>query len=289
MKIGFIGLGNMGSGMSVNLANAGYEVTGFDRNEAVFDILKKNNIKQAISLKQLTIDSDIIFTMLPNGLIVKKVWLELLESIKKQTILVDCSTIDVKTSKEIQSLANKVGVLTLDAPVSGGVVGSNNGTLTFMIGGSNIAYDKITPLFKIMGSKSVFCGPVGTGQAAKICNNMLLAITMIGVGEAFNLGKNLGLDLNKLFDVISTSSASCWAVNTYCPIPNIGPKTPADNKYQPGFSGNLMLKDLTLALQALEDTSTPANFGTQAQNAFQEMVNNNNGDLDFSAIINQKT
>ena len=287
MNIGFVGLGNMGTGMSTNLAKAGYNVICFDSNEDVFDNLHIDNINQAKNLKEVAVNSNIIFTMLPNGSIVKKVWIDIIEYVNKNTILVDCSTIDVKTSKEVQNNANDTGILSLDAPVSGGVVGSKNGTLTFMVGGSEIAYNKIIPFFEIMGNKSVFCGEIGAGQAAKICNNMLLAITMLGVGEAFNLGKNLGLDLNKLFDVMSTSSASCWAVNTYCPLPGIGPKSPADNDYQPGFSANLMLKDLKLAMEALKETKSIANFGTKSHEAFQQMIENDKGKYDFSAIVNE--
>ena len=287
MNIGFVGLGNMGTGMSTNLAKAGHNVICFDSNEDVFDNLHIDNINQAKNLKEVAVNSNIIFTMLPNGSIVKKVWLDIIEYVNKNTILVDCSTIDVKTSKEVQNNANDTGILSLDAPVSGGVVGSKNGTLTFMVGGSEIAYNKIIPFFEIMGNKSVFCGEIGAGQAAKICNNMLLAITMLGVGEAFNLGKNLGLDLNKLFDVMSTSSASCWAVNTYCPLPGIGPKSPADNDYQPGFSANLMLKDLTLAMEALKETKSIANFGTKSHEAFQQMIEKGKGKYDFSAIVNE--
>ena len=287
MKVGFIGIGNMGAGMSINLAEAGHDVMCFDSDDKAFDLLGNKKITKALNLKEIALFNDIIITMLPNGKIVKDVWSEVLKNVDKKTILVDCSTIDVKTSKDIQKRANKNKIFTLDAPVSGGVIGSNAGTLTFMVGGSKVAYEKMIPLFEIMGNKSVFCGDIGTGQTAKICNNMLLAITMIGAGEAFKLGKNLGLDLNKLFEVISTSSASCWAVNTYCPIPNVGPKSPSDNSYVPGFSGNLMLKDLTLALQAIEETGTAAHFGIKSQQAFQKMIDNQNGKLDFSAIINE--
>ena len=175
-------------------------------------------------------------------------------------------------------------MLSLDAPVSGGVGGAENGTLTFMVGGSQKAYNIMLPLFDIMGNKSVLCGSSSTGQVAKACNNMLLAITMIGVGEAFNLGNNLGLEASKLFEILSTSSGSCWAINSYCPIEGVGPKSPADNNFIPGFSSNLMLKDLSIALKALDHTGTSAPFGRKAQENFKKMIENNQGNLDFSAI-----
>ena len=177
-------------------------------------------------------------------------------------------------------------LLSLDAPVSGGVGGAENGTLTFIVGGNEKAYNLMLPLFEVMGKKSVLCGPASSGQAAKACNNMLLATTMIGVGEAFNLGENLGLDLKKLFDVLSTSTGNCWAINTYCPIEGVGPNSPADNNFQPGFSVNLMLKDLTIALKAIKDTNTLAPFGAKSQENFKRMVDDKKGELDFSAIVN---
>ena len=176
--------------------------------------------------------------------------------------------------------------LCLDAPVSGGVIGAENGTLTFMVGGDEEAYELALPLFEIMGNKSVLCGSSSSGQTAKACNNMLLAITMIGVGEAFNLGNNLGLNSEKLFQVLSTSSGSCWAINNYCPVKNIGPNSPADNSFKPGFAASLMLKDLTIALKSIENSGTKAPFGKKAQERFSEMIDDKKGDLDFSAIIN---
>ena len=224
--------------------------------------------------------------MLPNGEIVEKVYESILNKLKPNTLLTDCSTIDVDKAKFLHKKCNKHNLLSLDAPVSGGVVGAENGTLTFMVGGSDEAYNLMLPLFNVMGNKSVLCGSHSSGQAAKACNNMLLAITMIGVGEAFNLGSNLGLDANKLFQILSTSSASCWSINNYCPIENVGPKSPADNNYQPGFSANLMLKDLTIALEAIKNTKTSAPFGRKAKENFEAMVNNQKSALDFSAIIN---
>ena len=285
-RIGFVGLGNMGSKMVINLLQANYEVIGYDINEEFIDKLIPNGIHKASSLNDITDDVDVIITMLPNGEVVKKVFETIIGNLKPDTLLTDCSTIDVQTAKDLHKMCSDKNLLSLDAPVSGGVGGAENGTLTFIVGGNEKAYNLMLPLFEIMGKKSVLCGPASSGQAAKACNNMLLATTMIGVGEAFNLGENLGLDLKKLFDVLSTSTGNCWAINTYCPIEGVGPNSPADNNFQPGFSGNLMLKDLTIALKAIKDTNTLAPFGTKSQENFKRMVDDKKGELDFSAIVN---
>ena len=284
-RIGFVGLGNMGSKMVINLLQANYEVIGYDINEEFIDKLIPNGIHKASSLNDITDDVDVIITMLPNGEVVKKVFETIIGNLKPDTLLTDCSTIDVQTAKDLHKMCSEKSLLSLDAPVSGGVGGAENGTLTFIVGGNDKAYKLMLPLFEVMGKKSVLCGPASSGQAAKACNNMLLATTMIGVGEAFNLGENLGLDLNKLFDVLSTSTGNCWAINTYCPIEGVGPNSPADNNFQPGFSANLMLKDLTIALKAIKETNTSAAFGTKSQENFKRMVNAYKGDLDFSAIV----
>ena len=285
-RIGFIGLGNMGSKMVKNLLQANYEVVGYDINEKLVDELIPNGIQKASSLNGIIDDVDVIITMLPNGEIVKKVFENIISKLRPNTLLTDCSTIDVQTAKDLHKMCSEKNLLSLDAPVSGGVGGAENGTLTFIVGGNEKAYNLMLPLFEVMGKKSVLCGPASSGQAAKACNNMLLATTMIGVGEAFNLGENLGLDLKKLFDVLSTSTGNCWAINTYCPIEGVGPNSPADNNFQPGFSGNLMLKDLTIALKAIKDTNTSAPFGTKSQENFKRMINDEKGELDFSAIVN---
>ena len=284
-RIGFVGLGNMGSKMVINLLQANYEVIGYDINEEFIDKLIPNGIHKASSLNDITDDVDVIITMLPNGEVVKKVFETIIGNLKPDTLLTDCSTIDVQTAKDLHKMCSDKNLLSLDAPVSGGVGGAENGTLTFIVGGNEKAYNLMLPLFEVMGKKSVLCGPASSGQAAKACNNMLLATTMIGVGEAFNLGENLGLDLKKLFDVLSTSTGNCWAINTYCPIEGVGPNSPADNNFQPGFSGNLMLKDLTIALKAIKDTNTSAPFGTKSQENFKRMINDEKGELDFSAIV----
>ena len=283
-KIGFIGLGNMGTRMATLLLEANYEVFGYDINEKFVKQLVPKGLKGASNLGDMSIDIDIIITMLPNGEIVEEVLDSIIDSLRPGTLITDCSTIDVDKAKILHKKCEDKKLLFLDAPVSGGIGGAENGTLTFMVGGTDNAYKIMLPLFEVMGKKSLLCGSYGTGQATKACNNMLLAITMIGVGEAFNLGKNLGLDPQKLFEILSTSTGSCWAINNYCPIKDVGPASPADNNFLPGFSASLMYKDLSIALKTIETTNTSAPFGTKAQENFRNMVDQKQGDLDFSAI-----
>ena len=285
--IGFIGLGNMGKGMSINLAKEKMDVVGYDINRSTYEKLKTQKIELTNSVETLMKKSDIIITMLPDGLAVKNVWSEIIGFSRQGQYLIDCSTIDVKTSRLVQMQANEKGLFTLDAPVSGGVIGADEGTLTFMVGGKSEIYNEIKYLFEIMGKNSILCGEEGSGQSAKICNNMLLASTMIAVGESFNLGKNLGLDLNKLFEVISTSTGSCWAINSYCPIKGIGPISPADKNYEGGFATALMYKDLGLAVDAANETNSSINYGLQTYEKYKKVTENNKGNLDFSNIINE--
>ncbi len=287
IKIGFIGLGNMGKGMSINLSKKNLEIIGYDINPKSINELKNENIQFADDIKSLTKDTKIIITMLPDGRAVNTVWREIIGLSKPGQYLIDCSTIDVKTSRSVQMLAKEKGLFTLDAPVSGGVIGADQGTLTFMVGGNSNIYKDMKFLFEIMGKNSILCGEEGAGQSAKICNNMLLASTMIAVGESFNLGKNLGLDLNKLFEVISTSTGSCWAVNSYCPIKGIGPVSPADRNYAGGFATALMYKDLGLAINAAAETKTKINCGMQTFEKYKQVTKNGKGNLDFSNIINE--
>ena len=286
-KIGFIGLGNMGKGMSINLSKENIEIIGYDINKNAYKDLKDNKILIADNLNNLVNESEIIISMLPDGKAVKKVWSEAITFSTPGKYFIDCSTIDVKTSKSVQMQAKEKGLFTLDAPVSGGVIGADQGTLTFMVGGSSKIYNEMKFLFEIMGKNSILCGDEGSGQSAKICNNMLLASTMIAVGESFNLGKKLGLDLNKLFDVISTSTGSCWAVNSYCPIKGIGPNSPADKDYEGGFATALMYKDLGLAVDAAAETKSNINYGIQTYEKYKQVTENNKGNLDFSNIINE--
>ena len=286
-NIGFIGLGNMGSKMALHLINDGYHVFGYDLNENLIDQLSNQGVIKIKSLSDFAQNIDVIITMLPDGHIVQKVINEILSETKNNPIFIDCSTIDVNNAIALNNFCLTKNIKFLDAPVSGGTKGAENGTLTFMVGGEEAIFTLVSPLLDLMGSKSVYCGNSGSGQAAKLCNNMLLATTMIGVSESFNMAKNLNLDLGILFDVISTATGSCWAVNNYCPIPNVGPLTPADNDFLPGFSAKLMSKDLKLAITAAKESNSSVNFGKMAEQLFTKMAQGTNGNKDFSAIINE--
>ena len=285
-NIGFIGLGNMGYFMSKNLSLKDYIVNGYDTNKDVFEKLKPFKINQISSLNKISCDNEIIITMLPNGSIVEEIWYKILPDASPNTMLVDCSTIDIETSKKLHEMAKNKNILSLDAPVSGGTIGAENGSLTFMVGGDIKAYEKMLPLFKIMGNKSILCGGAGSGQATKMCNNLLLAITMSGLGEAIKLANSQSLDMKKFYEVLSTSTGSCWALNNYCPIKDVGPESPADNNFKPGFSSELMLKDLSLALSASLKANLDLSIGRQVQNNYKKLVSNHEGHLDFSNIIN---
>jgi len=282
LKIGFIGLGNMGAPMAENLARNGLDVLGFDTDNSI----KLPEITMMPSIPKLLTEVDIIFTMLPSGLVVKEIVNEFINNFNPKSTLIDCSTIDVKTTKEVcQTLGNK-NIHMLDAPVSGGVQGAKSGSLTFMVGGSRDHFDKLRFLFEYMGSRSVYCGKNGSGQTAKICNNMILGVTMIATCEAFALADKLELDREAMFDVVSTSSGYSWSMNSYCPAPGVGPKAPSDNNYTPGFSSDLMLKDLTLSQNASSESKASTPMGDLAMKLYKDFVENKNGSgLDFSAII----
>ena len=282
LKIGFIGLGNMGAPMAENLARNGLDVLGFDTDNSI----KLPEITMMPSIPKLLTEVDIIFTMLPSGSVVKEIVNEFINNFNPKSTLIDCSTIDVKTTKEVcQTLGNK-NIHMLDAPVSGGVQGAKSGSLTFMVGGSRDDYDKLRFLFEYMGSRSVYCGKNGSGQTAKICNNMILGVTMIATCEAFVLADKLELDREAMFDVVSTSSGYSWSMNSYCPAPGVGPKAPSDNNYTPGFSSDLMLKDLTLSQNASSESKASTPMGDLAMKLYKDFVENKNGSgLDFSAII----
>ena len=282
LKIGFIGLGNMGAPMAKNLAKNGLDVLGFDTDNSI----KLPEITMMPSIPALLNEVDIVFTMLPSGLVVKDIVTEFINNFNAESTLIDCSTIDVKTTKEVcQTLGNKK-VHMLDAPVSGGVQGAKSGNLTFMVGGSRNDFDKLRFLFEYMGSRSVYCGKNGSGQTAKICNNMILGVTMIATCEAFALADKLELDREAMFDVVSTSSGYSWSMNSYCPAPGVGPKAPSDNNYIPGFSSDLMLKDLMLSQNAASETKASTPMGDLAMTLYKDFVENKNGSgLDFSAIL----
>ena len=282
LKIGFIGLGNMGAPMAKNLAKNGLDVLGFDTDNSI----KLPEITMMPSIPTLLNEVDIVFTMLPSGLIVKEIVNEFINNFNPKSTLIDCSTIDVKTTKEVcKTLGNKK-IRMLDAPVSGGVQGAKSGSLTFMVGGSRDDFDKLRFLFEYMGSRSVYCGKNGSGQTAKICNNMILGVTMIATCEAFALADRLELDREAMFDVVSTSSGYSWSMNSYCPAPGVGPKAPSDNNYIPGFSSDLMLKDLTLSQNAASETKASTPMGNLAMTLYKDFVESKNGSgLDFSAIL----
>lgn len=274
----------MGFEMAVNLSKSSYELIGYDIIQSKYDTLEKNNIKCVSTIDEALSNPDVIITMLPDGKIVKKVWEKIFSVLKTKPLVIDCSTIDIQTARYFHNLANQNNIKSLDAPVSGGVIGAKNSSLTFMVGGSKHDYDKAKPLFDVMGDKSVLCGAATSGQAVKICNNMLLAVTMVGVSEAFNLATSLNLNQQTLFDVISTSSGSCWAVNNYCPVKAIGPNSPADNEFIAGFASNLMHKDLSLAIAAAKETNTEVNFTKETHKIFTHILENGNGNKDFSFI-----
>ncbi|MBK5933238.1 3-hydroxyisobutyrate dehydrogenase [Rhodovulum imhoffii] len=281
MKIGFIGLGNMGAPMAANLARAGHEVTGFDLAAPC-----PEGVASAASAQDAAGGRDVVLTMLPNGRILRAVAADILPAMDKGAVLLDCSTIDVESARDVAEQAAAKGIMAIDAPVSGGIGGAAAGTLTFMAGGSNDAFAIVRPLFDVMGQKAVHCGPVGSGQAAKICNNMILGVTMAATCEAFALADKLGLDRQKMFDVVSTSSGYSWSMNAYCPAPGIGPQSPADNGYRPGFAAELMLKDLRLSQQAAQTVDADTPMGERATALYTAFVEQEDGTgQDFSALL----
>lgn len=281
MKIGFIGLGNMGGPMAANLAAAGHQVSGFDLTAEM-----PEGVTKADSASDAAQNKDAVITMLPNGKILSSVAGEIIEVMGKGTAFIDCSTVDVESARTVAEAATAFGLLAVDAPVSGGVGGAAAGTLTFMAGGSEAAFAVAEPLFEIMGQKAVHCGESGAGQAAKICNNMILGITMIGTCEAFALADKLGLDRQKMFDVVSTSSGYSWSMNAYCPAPGVGPDSPSDHGYRPGFAAELMLKDLRLSQQAAQASNADTPLGQHATELYTQFVENEDGNgMDFSAML----
>lgn len=281
MKIGFIGLGNMGGPMAANLASAGHKVTGFDLVAPC-----PQGVARATSATDAAEGADVVITMLPNGAILRDVAASVIPAMRAGAVLCDCSTVDVDSARVVAQQAVAAGLGALDAPVSGGVGGASAGTLTFMAGGSDDAFATVLPLFDIMGQKAVHCGSSGAGQAAKICNNMILGATMAVTCEAFALADKLGLDRARMFDVVSTSSGYSWSMNAYCPAPGIGPQSPADNDYKPGFAAELMLKDLRLSQQAAESVDAPTPIGARATELYARFVEDEGGKgRDFSALL----
>jgi len=286
--IGFIGLGKMGGPMAANLLKAGHSLKVFD--------LAPDNVQQAVAagaegvsrLSEAVSGVEVVVTMLPAGAQVREVYLGdegILAATAPKTLLVDCSTIDVGTARDVSAAAEATGMAMVDAPVSGGVAGAEAGTLTFMVGGSDDAFASAEPILQLMGKAVIHAGGPGTGQAAKICNNMILGISMIAVSEAFNLADELGLDRQRLFDVSSQASGQCWSLTSYCPVPGPVPTSPANRDYAPGFTAAMMLKDLRLAQDAAAKAGSSTPLGAEAAQLYSLLNAQGGGDADFSAII----
>jgi len=285
-RIAFIGLGNMGGPMAANLCRAQHHVTAFDLTPAAVAAAVEKGAHKAASAAEAVKDAEIVVTMLPAGKHVREVYeKDVLPHVAKGALLIDCSTIDVESSKQAHALAAKHGIASVDAPVSGGTGGAKGATLTFMCGGEDKAFAAAKPVLEKMGKKIVHCGGNGAGQAVKICNNMMLAVSMIGVCEGFALAEKLGLSHQALFDVVSTSSGQSWALTSYCPVPALVPTSPANNDYKPGFAAALMVKDLTLAQDAAKATGAATPLGKQAQEMLKAFDAAGHGGVDFSGII----
>ncbi len=283
-KVGFLGLGHMGGPMAANLVKAGYEVLAYDPVPAAQEQARTDGATVLDTAAAAAAEADVVITMLPNGRIVLDVYADVLAAAKPGTLFVDCSTIDVADATEAAKIAVAAGHRALDAPVSGGVGGAVAGTLTFMVGGEAEDFAAVLPLLEVMGGKVVHCGAAGVGQAAKICNNMMLGISMIGLSEAIVLGEKLGLTHEKFYDVVSTASGQCWSLTSYCPVPGPVPTSPANNDYRPGFATALMNKDLGLAANALRDNQVDGQLGLLAA-AIYDRFNRTDAGRDFSAIV----
>jgi 3-hydroxyisobutyrate dehydrogenase len=285
MNIAFIGLGNMGGGMAANLVKAGHDVRAFDLSEAALAAAREAGCTTFVAAKEACEGAEAVVSMLPNGAIVKAVyWDEVIGHAPEGAILLDCSTIDVATAREVISVTEAHGYQMVDAPVSGGIAAAAGGTLTFMVGGSDEAFARAQPILAAMGKAVIHAGAAGNGQAAKICNNMLLAIHMIGTCEAFAMADKLGLDAQTFYDISSVSSGQCWSMTSYCPVPGVGPVTPADNGYQGGFAAGLMLKDLKLAMEAAAGAGAKVELGDHARVIYEAFARDNAG-TDFSGVI----
>jgi 3-hydroxyisobutyrate dehydrogenase len=283
--IAFIGLGNMGGPMAANLVKAGHKVVAFDLAEASRAQARSDGAAIADSAAAAVNGAEVVVTMLPAGKHVLSVWNDVVPAMAKGALIIDSSTIDVESARAAHALAAKHDIASVDAPVSGGTGGAKGATLTFMCGGEEAAFAAARPVLETMGKKIVHCGGAGAGQAAKICNNMILGISMIAVGEAFALGEKLGLSHQALFDVASTSSGQCWSLTTYCPVPGPVPGSPANNGYKPGFATALMLKDLTLSQDAAKAAGAATPLGRHAQEIYQAFDSAGNSGVDFSGII----
>ena len=287
MKIAFIGLGNMGGGMAANLARVGHEVRAFDLSKEALARAKEKGCTPCTSIKEAVADAQIVVTMLPNGKIVDEVYSnEIIGHAPRSTTLIDCSTIDVETARKVaRDAAKRGGYEMVDAPVSGGIAAANAGTLTFMVGGTPSAFEHAQPILAAMGKAVIHACASGAGQAAKICNNMILGATMIATCEAFVMAQKLGLDPKVFYDISSKASGQSWSMTSYCPVSGVGPQSPADDEYRGGFATNLMLKDLLLAMQAAEQVNAAVPMGARAAELYQAFADLDQGQVDFSGII----
>lgn len=289
MKIGFIGLGKMGAPMAHNLLKAGNDVTVYDVMPEAVNALTADGAKAAATIRDVAAGRDAVITMVQTGKQVSDLCLGdagIFKHIPASALYLDCSSIDIVTTKLLHAEAGNIGLAMLDAPVSGGVAGAAAGTLTMMAGGNEAVFKRAEPLLKLMGKKIIYAGQAGSGQAAKICNNMLLAISMIGVSEAFVLADKLGLDQKKFFEISSNASGQCWSMTSYCPVPGILENVPANRDYQPGFMAKMMLKDLRLAQHAAESADVAIPLGGMSAELYELFVSQGYGDMDFSGIIN---
>jgi len=285
MKIAFIGLGNMGGGMAANLVKAGHEVRAFDLSEDALASAKAKGCETFTDASEAVTGVEAVVSMLPNGEIVRSVYTgSVIGHAPSEAVLLDCSTIDVATAREVAAAAADAGYAMVDAPVSGGIAAAEGGTLTFMVGGTAEAFARAEPILKGMGKAVIQAGDAGAGQTAKICNNMLLAISMIGTAEAIKMAEKLGLDPQKFYEISSQSSGYNWSLNAYTPMPGVGVESPADRDYHGGFATALMLKDLKLAMEAAENAGAKVELGDHAKRLY-EVFAVENGGLDFSAII----
>ena len=285
-RVAFIGLGNMGGGMAANLAKHGHDVRAFDLNAAALDKAQAAGCLPVASAAEAVAGAEAIVTMLPAGAHVESVYADaVFGHAEPSAILIDCSTIDVATARRVAEAAAAKGLAAVDAPVSGGIGAANAGTLTFMVGGAEDAFERARPFLADMGKAVIHAGASGAGQAAKMANNMLLGATMIATCEAFRLAERLGLDAQTFYDISSVSSGQSWSMTSYCPLPGVGPETPADHDYQGGFAAALMLKDLRLAMQAAEGAGAATPLGAHATALYEAFVAAGNGGTDFSGII----
>jgi 3-hydroxyisobutyrate dehydrogenase len=287
--IGFIGLGNMGGPMAANLVKAGHAVTGYDLNPAALDALAKAGGKIASSAADAVRGASVVITMLPAGEHVRDVYLHqgglIAATAAEQPLLIDCSTIDVDSARGVTAAAETAGLAMLDAPVSGGTAGAQNGTLTFMVGGTEEAFTRGKPVLEAMGKNIFHAGGPGAGQAVKICNNMMLAINMVGVSEGFLLAQKLGLDWDRLYQICTTATANSWALSNYCPAPGPVPSAPSNRDYAPGFAAALMVKDVKLSQAAAEAAGSPTPLAAQALSFYQQVVDGGDGGKDFSVVF----